>query len=185
MKRLISIVLILALLLPAAVMADSYIPKLEIGITGFITKYNSLPAALNSPFLALDEPYKWTEWGGYQVAWFYPTEDHNVTILLATEDPRGKTLSSGLDMIQIFSASDWVQLLSVTNRCSQLFSYEYLGTNFAPYCIADVVAYAYENDFYQNGASAYRALDADNKFIISYFRGDYDYFQISSMEGEQ
>jgi hypothetical protein len=162
MKKLITIILILALILPTAALADSYIPKLEIGISGFITKYNSLPAALNSPFLSLKEPYQWTEWGEYQVAWFYPTEDHHTTIALITADPRGKALSSGLDMIQIFSASDWVQLLSVANRCSQLFSYEYMGMNLAPYCIADIVSYAYEN----NCLNAYRQLDSENKFLI-------------------
>jgi hypothetical protein len=181
MKKLITIILILALILPTAALADSYIPKLEIGISGFITKYNSLPAALNSPFLALKEPYQWTEWGEYQVAWFYPTEDHHTTIVLITADPRGRTLSSGLDMIQIFSASDWVQLLSVTNRCSQLFSNEYMGMNLAPYCIADIVSYAYEN----NCLNAYRQLDSENKFLISYFRDGMDYFQISSAEGQQ
>lgn len=178
MKKLIAVALILILLIPAAVLADSYIPKLETGISGFITKYNSLPAALGSPFLALDEPYKWSEWGGYQIAWFYPTEDHKVTILLATADPRGKTLSSGLDFIQITSASDWVQLISVTNRCAQLFSYEYLGMNLAPYCIADVVSFAYEN----NCLNAYRPLDSENKFLIYYIRDGSDNFQITTAE---
>lgn len=187
MKKLLAIFLIIALLLPVSVLAD-YSPALNMTINDFLLKYNAVQASLEAPYLALDKPFKWSLWDEYHLAWFKADKNGSVTILLMTKDPSdAQMLTSGLDMIQIFSnkESDFVPLISITNRCASIFAIQLLGTSFAPQRITQVMNNYYENNCKEKGLVAYSGLDENNELVIAFFYDGQYYFEISSIERYQ
>ena len=187
MKKLITIALILAMLLPAAALAESYEPLLGMTMDEFILKYNAVSAPLESPYVSLNKPFSWTKWEGFNVAWFYADKTKTVTILLLSKDPTNSVTTSGLDEIQIFAKSDsaWVPLIGVTNRCASLFSAQLFGTSMSPMYIGDTIAYYYENNCEEKGLTAMHSLDEDNSISIIFFHQDTYYFKISASEAFQ
>lgn len=185
MKKLITIILILAMLLPAAALAESYSPALNMSMDDFIMKYNSVQAALNAPFVLLEKPYMWTQWNGYSVAWFHAEKDNKVTLLLMTKDPSAaQMLTSGLDRIEISVADDknLIPLIGVTNRCTGIFSYNIFGTPLSGMRISDIICYYYENNYREKGYSSYVSIDEDDKIALVLFYSNGYVFQIVPME---
>ena len=106
MKRLIVIILVIALLLPVVSLAE-YSPGLNMTMYEFLLKYNAIQAALEAPYKVIAKAELWTTWNDYHIAWFTADKDNKTTILLMTKDPSdAQMLTSGLDMIQIFSKND-------------------------------------------------------------------------------
>ena len=182
MKRSFCIFLAIFILIPCLSFADNYSPALGMDFSSFITKYNSIGTALNSPLVALKDPFFWSVYENYNVAWYKPDKNSNVTILLLSADPVNvKNNKSGLDSIQIFMTgpSDFLSLITITNRCTQVFSNSFLGSNFSALYSSDLIAYYYENatstDF-----SACRTIDTDQIYNLNFFivSGQY-YFTIT------
>ena len=184
MKKLIAVILIMAMLLPAVALAD-YTPDLGMTIDEFILKYNSVQASLNSPYVSLDRPYQQNTWNGFRIAHFYADKDKKVTILLMTKDPGSSRITeAGLDEIQIFipSDKDMVPLIGVTNRCAGLVSANIFGTSLSTMRTADTICYYYENNCKERGLTSYSGLDEEGKFALVFFFDTYYYFQISTVE---
>ena len=185
MKKLITIILILALLIPAAALSESYSPALNMTMNEFIIKYNAVQAALNAPFSLLEKPYMWTQWNGYSVAWFRAEKNNKFTLLLMTKDPSdAQMLTSGLDRIEISitDEKELIPLISVTNRCAGIFSYNLFGTSLSGKRISDLICYYYENNYKEKDYSAYVDLDEDGKIALVLFYSNGFIFQIYPME---
>ena len=183
MKKLITIILILAMALPAAAPADAYKSELGMTMNEFIMKYNSIPSALGSPYVPLKKEYNWSKMDDYNIAWFYPCSDESVKIMLLSKDEKaGKSLSAGLDMIKIYAYSDLLGLISVTKRCTGIFTPDFFGMSLAPYYITDIISYYYENGVEKSGYIAYRSIDTEEKYALSFFKYQGYYFQISLLE---
>ena len=186
MKKLFTMLLILALILPAAAPAESsYNPALGMTIPEFLTKYNAVPAPLASPFILVDKPYNASKWNGYRVYWYKFDQDHKIIVTLLSMDPSTELPEeSGLDMIKIFTKgdSDMVPIFSTAVRIATLFSIDILGTSMAPLRVATVVSSYYENNCRARGIYSYASLDENQKYAVSFDHSDYYVFQISSAE---
>ena len=188
MKKLITLILILALALPALALAE-YSPKLGMRLDEFINKYNAISAPLESPYKSINNPSSWTKYDIYDVAWFSPANNSSATILLLSADPgAGHVLSRGLDMVQIFikNDADFVDLISITSRCAELFAPSFLGTSMGNLIITNLMKYYYENNYKKSGGYVYNALNEDNTIQLQFFKADgYYYFSICQAEVEK
>ena len=185
MKRIIALLFIL-FLIPATVTAESsYTPKLNMTMDEFVLKYNAVPATLESPYKSLGKPAMWTDFNGYQVAWFYPEKSSAIALLLLTKDKaNSKSTKAGLDAIQIFSLSkdSWLPLISVTKRCASLYGEELFNISTASFGIIEAMNYYYENNLQDKGYTSYRSLNADETLALSFGYSDGYYFSITSMD---
>ena len=180
MRKLLALLLIL-LFIPCVSNAGdaAYSPGLEMTMEDFVSKYNALGSSLDSPLMALKVPTKWTVFNGQNVAWFKADSKSGVTILLLSKDKgAGKKLSAGLDEIQIYTskASEFQALITVAMRCADLYASEILTLNIAPYAIAQVISYYYDNNYDNSGYTSYQGIDVDQKFIINYWHTGSDYY---------
>lgn len=149
----------------------------------FIQKYNAVPATLESPYISLNKPSRWTDYNGYRVAWFYPEKTSTVALLLLSKDPSAdKSINLGLDEIQIcsFSEKDWLPLLGVTKRCASLFGEDLFGVSTSSFSVIEALGYYYENNCKEKGYSSWRSLDAEEKYVLTFFYSDGFYFSIAS-----
>ncbi|MBO7709347.1 MAG: hypothetical protein J6S83_02695 [Lachnospiraceae bacterium] len=187
MKKLITIILILALALPALALAD-YSSALDMTMEDFINKYNAVQAPLGSPYTALDKPNAWTKWEGYFVAWFTADKNEEAKILLYSKDPNCKQmLTAGLDEIHIYAGkTDFVPMISVANRCASVFAADIFGSSIAPFKVTSVISYYYENNAKEKRLIAYNTLDAEEKVSIAFQAdGDLYLFKILNREAIQ
>ena len=187
MKKLIAILLVLALVLPACAVAEKniakkkYTPALGMTMVEFISKYNAVKAPIGSSYLVLDKPYLWTDGDEYSFAWFKTESKSSVVLFLVTTDPNHKrSLDAGLDMIQIYDATgkDFLALISISDRCSELFALQWLGTSFGGLAITTIIRGYYENGQMENGGGWQCFLDEENKYAIQFFYQDGYYFMI-------
>ena len=190
MRKLITIIMILALFPPAAALAGDYTPALGMNMRDFILKYNAIEAPLGSPYVQLSTTVAsdWTYFNYHWCAWLYPENTRRVAMILMTKDPfGGKDFVSGLDTVQLYAASaeDLIPLISLAIRCSRLFSAELLSVSTSSFCVADVIQYFFENNLKEQGMLAYKQLDAESDYCISLFYSDGYYFQISTQEAFQ
>lgn len=184
MKKLITIILILALALPAVALAE-YSPGLNMTMSDYMNKYNSIQAALGAPYAALVKPTSWTIWNDYHVAWFNADNDKTITILLMTKDPAdAQMLTSGLDKIQIFAKSEknFVELISITDRCANVFSSELFGVSFSALRITNTIKSYYENNCKEKGLISYQTIDDNNEIALGFFFDGTYYFDIAPLE---
>ena len=185
MKKLIAIILIIALFLPVTSLAD-YSPGLKMTMNDFLLKYNAIQAALEAPYKMLAKAESWTTWNEYHIAWFTADKDSKITILLMTKDPSdAQMLTSGLDSVQIFAKTetDLVPLISVTNRCASVFAVQMFGTSFAPQIITNTISFYYENNCKEKQLTAYNSLDENQELALSFFiDGNFPYFDISPLD---
>lgn len=185
MKKLLTLFLILALLLPAAALAD-YTPELGMTISEFIQKYNAVQAPLGAPYMPLLAPFDYSYFKDYTVTWFSPTNDKNVTILLMSKDKdQTNALNAGLDAIQIYTSNSdsFVDLICITARCTDLFAANIFGMSIGELNITRVMRYYYENNLKAMDQISYIQINEEENKYIGFFcaAGDY-YFQISPME---
>ena len=180
MKKLFALFLIL-LFLPVLSLAE-YKPALNMTMDDFITKYNALPSALGSPYNALSFSWQWSSFQDYQVAWFYPIKDKNVIIWLLSKDKTNmNTTKAGLDAIQIYSSSteSFVPLISITARCTDLFSTDLLGSPMGEIFITKAIRLFYENNYKEKNMMGYYPINTELPYLLSFFYSDGGYcFQI-------
>ena len=185
MKKLITIILIIVLILPVISLAD-YSPSLKMTMNDFLLKYNAIQAALEAPYKVIAKAESWTKWNDYDVAWFTADKDNKITILLMTKDQSNdRNLTSGLDCIQIFTKDEreLIPLISVTNRCASVYSLQLFGTSFAPQIIANTISFYYENKCKEKNLLSYNYLDEDQQLALSLFHDGFGYyFQISPLD---
>lgn len=184
MKKLITIILILALLLPAAAFA-AYSPALGMDMKTFVQKYNAVQAPLNAPIALLETMDDWKYDNGSWLAWYYGDKDKRINIALESKDPlAGKDLAGGLDTIVIMAdEQDLIALIDIAMRCTDPFTDDILTVDTSTYFVGDVLRFFYENNAKQTGFTSYRPLTADGKIILSMFYIDGSYFfRISSDE---
>ena len=146
-------------------------PALGMTIRGFIDRYNAVPAPSGAPYQTLGEPLKWTKYGEYQVAWFYPDGDPKVILLLLTLDTSpAPSVSMGLDRIDICinDPDCFAALIGVTARCADLFAEEQAGYSVPEYAAADLIRYYYENGLKTNGLTAQRPLGSAEGYFLSF-----------------
>ena len=190
MKKLLTVILILSLMLPATASSDNYTPALGMNMRDFIQKYNAIEAPLGSPYVQLSTTIaeNWTYFNYYWCAWLYPESTRKIVMLLMTKDPYGgKDFASGLDAIQLYaeSAEDLIPLISLAIRCSKPFSSDLLSLSTSSFCVADVIQFFFENNIKEKNMMAYRQLNVDNAYCISLFYSDGYCFQISTQEALQ
>ena len=185
MKKLIAMLLILALALPAAAIAD-YSSRLCMTMEEYMAKYNSVTAPLGSPYQKLSIPYQWTKYNEYSVAWFQPAKDSSVIILLLSKDPScTNNLSCGLDMVQICTnnSKDFIDLVSITARSGEPLSSSLFGVSISDMRVGQLLRYYYDNGYKGSGSSAYWSIDEDNKIVLEFFEAEgWYYFQICTQE---
>lgn len=184
LKKLIISIMIIALFLPAAALAEDYTPALGMTMVDFVMKYNSVQAAIESPYISLSGA-SWSLLGEYHIASFKADKNGDIIVMLITKDPSDmKSLSSGLDAIQIVSTNmaDMMPMICATNRCAKLFTYDLFGASLSSIAVMNVLEYYYENKCKERGLIAYNKLDEDKNIVLSFSRNDMEYFCISSME---
>lgn len=185
MKKLIAVLLVLTLIFPAAAFASDYTPALGMTMKEFVQKYNAVQAPLGAPYNQLNEFFAddWTYYNGYKCAWVYPEKSRKVALIMLTKDTsEGRLLTCGLDMIQLYIApnEDIVPLISLAIRCASIFSEDFLTVSTASFCVADVIKYYYESNAKEKNYSAYRQLNVEKSYILSFCYSDGYYFQISA-----
>ena len=186
MKRLIAIILILVMLVPAAALAEDYSPALGMNKEEFFLKYNAISAPLGSPYNKIEKSYHLSANGVYTYFWFKPAQNSSVVLFLATKD--SDFSNYGIDMIQIGTNNkdDFIDLISIAARCSDIFASDILGTKLSAYRVGEVIRYYYENGCKSSGLYAYNGLDNDGVYLLSFFESEgWYYFQISTLEGLQ
>ena len=184
MKRLVALLLILAVLVPAAGSA-AYTPALGMTMQEFVDKYNAVQAPLGAPYVPLAKPVKWTTYEGSPVACFYPLKDFSVLLLLLSNDPLGaRTTDMGLDNVQIYINEEkyFVPFISISERCANVFSSDMFGLDAATYAVGSTIRFYYENNLEERGLTAYNVLDGDQKYALYFFRSDGYYFSINPSE---
>lgn len=181
MKRAFCFCLVLVLLPVLSFSESGYTPKLNINISDFITKYNSIGAPFDSPLIGLSKAKQWTTWDKYQVAWF--SADRNpggATILFVSEDPVSlfRSLNCGIDRIQIYidGTDDFLSLITVSSRCLSLFAPNIFGLETCYYFITEIMRGFYENNSLETGNSYYRQLEQDGDVFVRFFRTDNQYY---------
>lgn len=184
MKKLFALSLAVVLL-PVIALAD-YSAALNMTMTEYIKQYNNVQAALGAPYIALEKPTSWTLWNGYHTAWFNADKDNAVTITLLTKDPSdAQLLTSGLDRVQIFAKSekDLIALISVADRCANVFSTELFGVSFSALRVTNIIRSYYENNCKEKKMTSYQTIDDNNEIALSFFfDGSYYYFDIAPLE---
>lgn len=185
MKKLIAVTLILVLLMPAAALAD-YSPHLGMTMEEYLAQYNAIEAPLGSPYQKLTAPYQWTPFNGYRVAWFKPSKDSSVILLLYSNDPAGKNdLTSGLDKIQVCTdnSKDFIDLVSITARVAEPVSADLFGTSISDLRVTQLIRYYYENGYKGSGSYAYWTINEEETVVLAFFEQDgWYYFHISMPE---
>ena len=185
MKKLLAIILILALLAPALALAD-YSPALGMRKDDFILKYNAISAPLGSPYKRIETSYNLSANETYKFYWFTPASNSSVVLFLCTKETNSDNY--GIDMIQIGTQKkeDLIDLMSIAARCADLFSDDILGTKLSTMRVGDVIRYYYENGCKGTTMYAYSTLESNGKYLLAFFEsGGWYYFQISTMEGLQ
>ena len=180
MKRFFCLCLVLVFL-PALCFSESgYSPKLNMKISEFIAKYNSIGAPFGSPLVGLNKAKQWTTWNKYRVAWFPADNKSGATILFESEDPASlsQTLDCGLDRIQVYieGPNSFLSLVSVSSRCLSLFAPNIFGLETCYYFVADLMKGFYENNCLVTGNSYYRQLEQDGDIYIRFFYTDNQYY---------
>lgn len=186
MKRFSILFLVFALCISFAFAAE-YTPDLGMDFDSFIMKYNAIGSALGSSLVSLKSPFNWTEFKEYHVGWLIPDSNSGVTILLLSSDPSNvKTTKSGLDAVQIFmeKESDFLSFITVSNRCTQIFSDNIFGANFAPLYTSDLISYYYQNAT-GTDYSAYRTIDSEERYVLSFFKSSNQYYFTITLRGDQ
>jgi hypothetical protein len=187
MKKLIAIILILALLLPAVSLAD-YSPMLGMTMEEYIAKYNAVSAPLGSPYKKLDRPYQWTTGDDVHAAWFKPA-DSSVVILLMSKDPQPIRLTGcGLDAIYLFTedSKDLIDLISIAGRCAEPLSSNLFGLSLGEMRTGQLLRYYYENGYKNTNGYAYWAIDDTEKIVMAFSMSSGRYsFQICTVEALQ
>lgn len=182
MKRFLSTILVLILTFSLAA-AEDYTPALNMTIDEFMTRYNALGSALGSSLIALIKPDQWTKHNQYNVAWFSPDSKSGVIMLLLSADHNsGTRLDAGLDCVQVVLPLqvDYLSFLTVSERCSRLFSEELLGVSMGPYFLINVLQNYYENNYEEKGWSSLHQLDVDGNFYMQFFKEqNKDVFEIT------
>lgn len=177
MKRFLCFLIVLVLLPILSFASSAYEPSLGMDISTFIAKYNSLGTSLASSLTALEKPYQWTNFNKYRVAWFNTDKNSGVKILFLSSDPKaGLGLDAGIDIIQIYmeNPADFLSFITIAIRCSQLFSNQFYGSTLAPFCVADIMSFFYENIGSQQ--SVYRSLDSDDVYALMFFKDHNSYY---------
>ncbi|MBR3334324.1 MAG: hypothetical protein IKG23_08560 [Clostridia bacterium] len=186
MKKLIAIILILALLLPAAVLAEGYSPALGMRLNDFLLQYNAISAPLGSPYEKVANSYDFSVTSEYTFSWYKPAKDSSVVMFLGTKEKGA--VNYGIDLIQIGTkkSEELIDLIAIATRCADIFAFDLLGTKMTGMQINSALRYYYENGFKGTGMMSYAGLDSDGKYVISFFKQDgWYYFQISTMEALQ
>lgn len=185
MKKLLALILIIALAMPAAAGASAS-PALGMTLREFVTSYNSVQAPIGAPYVPLKEPYQWTDFNGYKVAFFYPTASTDILLLLMTKET--ESMDSSLDAVQIFSSKteQLIAQISITARCVDLFSDDLFGNSLSYIPVTNCIRYYYESNAEKQGMSTYVSIDSDQKYALTLMRDSYGYtFQISTVEDVQ
>ena len=185
-ERILILLLSVLFLSPSVSKSEaSYTPKLGMNMDEYILKYNALPATLGSPYKSLEKPAFWSEFEGYQVAFFYPENDSAVALLLMSADKSNtKSTKAGLDVVQVFSFAkeNWIPLINITKRCASIFAEEFFGVSMASLSIIDALNYYYENNLEKQGYTSYRSLNSDETIALSFGYSDGYYFMITSLD---
>ena len=187
MKKLLALILVIALAVPAFVLAeDEYTPALGMTIGKYLQKYNAVSAPLGSPYNKLDSPIAWTDSNQYQVSWFYPVNDSHVILLLSSRDTGNiKSLDCGLDIVQISTNSDkdLIDFICVAARCCEPVADNFLGVSFGDIRITQLLRYYFDNGYKGTSGSAYWSINEDDKIVLQFFMDSgWYYFQICSVE---
>lgn len=185
MKKLLAIILILALL-PVGALAEDYSPSLGMRMDEFLQQYNAISAPLGSPYEKIVNSYNFTESSDYRFSWFKPAKDSSVVLFLATKEKGA--VNYGIDMVQIGTtkSEDFIDLIIIATRCADIFAFDLLGTKMSGMQISSALRYYYENGLKSTELMSYCGLDGDGKYAISFFRQNgWYYFQISTMEAIQ
>ena len=155
-----------------------YTPALGLTMDQFISKYNAIGSSLTSPLIALDKPYYWSTFGDYNIAWYKADSKASTSILLYTKDTDNKkSTKSGIDMIQIYieKESDFLSLITVAQKCAEIFAQDLFGNSMAPYYVGSVIEYYYEN-CYGTDMTAIYGIDADNTNVLQFYKTGNEYF---------
>lgn len=183
MKKLITIILILALLLPAASLADEskekYKASLGMTIETFINKYNAVAAPLGNSYMMLDKPISWTASDVYNFAWFVPAKDSSVVIGLGTKQKDAThVLTGGLDLVEILMQkdTDFLDLISVTARCTDIFSVNYFNMSMGENSITRLMRFFYESGYKGSQGSAYLAINEDYSISLEFCYSENKYY---------
>lgn len=185
MKKLITLILILALLLPVSAGASGS-SALGMTLREFVTAYNNVQAPIGAPYAPLKDPYSWADFNGYKVAFFHPTLSTDIMLILMTTGT--ESMDSGLDKIQLFSSKSeqLIPLISVTARCVDLFSDDLFGSSLSAIPVTNCLRYFFESNAEKQGMSSYVSVDSDQKFALMLFRDSSGYtFQISTVRDVQ
>lgn len=183
MKKLACILLCIAVMLTtaysfASAEKSTYSPALGLTMEQFISKYNAIGSSLTSPLIALDKPYYWSTYGDYNIAWYKADSKASTSILLYTKDTNNKkSTKSGLDMVQIYieKETDFLSLITVTLKCTEIFAQDLFGNSMAPYYLSSVIKYYYENCL-NTDLTAIHTIDADNTNMIQFYKSGNEYF---------
>ena len=183
MRKLITVILAMAMLmLPAGVLADE---GLGMTIGTFLDKYNAIPAPLGSPYCPLKESTLFSESGAFNIVTFYPVNDPDICLRLATTQPMNESnmRTCQLSAITLYSpnADDLIALIGIAARCAEPFGYDIMGVNSAPLSIGTLIRYYYENDI-SEGDSATVTLNADNNITMLFSHSLVYAFQILNMK---
>lgn len=182
---LILVVCILAIFaVTASAESIAYEPGLDMTMDAFISKYNAIGSALDSPIIALKFPMEWTTFQDKNVAWFKADKETNITVLLMSADTGSvmKT-SAGLDEIQIFGEAKYFPaLITIAKRCASVFAEDLFGISTASFVITEAISYYYENNLDSMKYYSYYYLDNEQKYTIQFWRsgGTEFYFSIKN-----
>ena len=178
MKKFLALLILIALLVPASGLAE-YSPELGMTMNEFVQKYNSQGSSLESPLLALKNPYNWSESDTAQIAYYNVANDSDVYISLFTNDKsKTKDLASGLDYILITcpSLKDFLSFVTVSTKCIDVFSQElFTGYPMGPYFLTAAMKYYYENRGDSEDFSSFQSINSESGTAIEFAVYDGNY----------
>lgn len=186
MKRFLCLLLVLVFV-PLVSFSDSvYSSKLNMTMQDFVEKYNMIGASLDSPLKALENPYRWTKYNKYNVAWFQCDKKSNVILLLESSDPASDhhSLSCGLDCVQIavFGTENFLSHVAVASRAFSLFAPNILGLDSSYYLVGNLMKEYYDNNCFEKNMSYQRQVEADGSIVVRFYNDSgYYYFDIVSI----
>ena len=165
MKKLIIILLIAALAMPAAALAGS---PMMMTVSKFIDLYNARPAPLGAAYRVLKAPDDYDT----NSILFYADNDEEVTITLTSSGNESDILSADLSSVMITAKPDaFPALFSVAERIVSVFYYERTFAKTIYYAMTDAITSYYESNMssvklFGNVCLSFTSINGMFSFII-------------------
>ena len=179
MRKLIAVVLAVLVLVPCVSFSEispaesSYSPDLNMTLSQFMNKYNSIGSALGSSLVSFSsDNYHFFDGSDYNSFVFSPDTISGVALCVQSKDfDTGNGINAGVDCVEIAmpNSIDFPSFLTIAKRCAQMFADDYFAESSAMINIYELIIKYYENHQNDSGFIISRQLNSVENFYLHFY----------------